>query len=837
MPDAPIQQPSSPVESSVEMQESEERYRALFLQEQNRARHLSLINEVQKCALATRDNNTFLQQVTRAVQSHFSDCDVTFFLCEKARDHTSYGSGAVFSPGGFQEGDGGDMTVVAAAGEHGLSPEIGTHWPSTAGLPGQAAQLRRTSYFDPGTPAGSESAWQSAQLRAGMCVPIITNGHLLGVICMQSAEESGIDARDAVALQTAAAIIASHLEAVRLFDEMRELSAFNQTLITTMLHSMMVVDGAGVIKVVNARLCQTLGLVQSQILNQPVERVFGESISYGGAPHGETLREAILEVTRSGTPHELPEIQLDSPEGAQIFDVRLFRVYFRGEAQVVLLLINLTRRWRMFRHLQLMNEIGRLFQSSLDINEVLHIVLTCITAGAGLGFNRAFLLLLHDEAGEASASAASDQGSRQELRSGTLRGAMALGPSSPAEASRVWSELGSKNLTLAEMLQGSDPLDLENLTLLQQQTLTLDIDLHNPCFPAIEHAMSERRTLCVEREEFFDTAHFEAADGSVNEDDTVSMAVCEECPPTGRYREQYDAALELLTGSQIAIAPLLAKDRVVGVVLADNLYSGAPIEPDDVQMLDVLAQQAGLTVANALAYQALQDAQKELVTAERLAVVGEMAARVSHEIRNPLATVGGFARSILKHPHDSEDVERKAQIIVGEVTRLEELLGDLLDMARPRGLNAQPESLNAVVEHAILLADADIQTMKVHVEKTFDDRLPSVALDRSRAVQAILNVVRNGAQAMPGGGVLTVSTRRSPNGRWAQVEVRDNGIGMSGNALKHVFDPFFSTKLKGSGLGLAVTRRIMQDHDGEVDVFSEPDKGTNFVLSFPLTNT
>jgi signal transduction histidine kinase/PAS domain-containing protein len=808
--------------SPAEMQQSEERYRALFLQEQTRARHLSLINEVQKCALATRDNNTFLHQVTRAIQSHFSDCDVTFFLCAKTSGSSSYGSGSMFSANISPEEDScADMRVVAAAGDHGLSPEVGVHWPGTAGLPGQAVQYRRTAHFDSGSKEHYDPLWHAASMQAGMCVPVITSGHLLGVICMQSAREASIDARDAVALQTAAAIIASHLESGRLYNEMRELSAFNQTLITTMLHSMMVINGDGIIKVVNARLCQTLGVTREQVVNQPVERVFGEvasgglgNLSIDGMPRAQTLREAIADVTHSGTPYELPEIQLDSPEGVQVFDVRLFRVYFRGEAQVVLLLINLTRRWRMFRQLRLMNEIGRLFQSSLDINEVLHTVLTCITAGAGLGFNRAFLLLRHDEAGAEE----SIEGSS------ALRGAMALGPSSSEEAARVWRELGSRNLSLAEMLEGSDPLDLQNLTPLQENVLKIEIDLKNPCFPALERAMQERRTLCVEHEEFFDSSWFEGV-----APDSKPKSPCEDCT----HRAQCDAAFELFTGSQIAIAPLLAKDRVVGVVLADNLYSGAPIEPDDVQMLDVLAQQGGLTVANALAYQALQNAQNELVNAERLAVVGEMAARVSHEIRNPLATVGGFARSILRDPHDADDVERKTQIIVGEVARLEELLGDLLDMARPRGLNAQPESLSAVIEHAVLLADADIQAMKVRLEKHYEE-LPPVLLDRSRAVQAILNIVRNGAQAMPDGGVLSVSTRRSPDGRWAQVEIRDTGVGMSSNAIKHVFDPFFSTKLKGSGLGLAVTRRIMQDHDGDIDVFSEPDKGTTFVLSFPL---
>lgn len=810
--------------SPSQVQDSEERYRSLFLQEQNRARHLSLINEVQKCALSTRDNNTFLHQVTRAVQSHFSTCDVTFFLCAEARSGNLHAS-AAFNNSAPEDDDCGDLTVVAAAGGHGLSPEVGSLWPRTAGLPGEAAQLRRTTHFNPNSPQDDSdsdlnskpenaSACFAPSLRAGMCIPVISNARLLGVMCLQSTHEDGIDGRDAVALQTAGAIIASHLEAGRLFDEMRELSAFSQTLITTMLHSLMVVDGMGEIKVVNARLCQTLGLTREQLIGAPVERVFGDNSARGnvgiieleGIENSFSLRAAIHDVTQSGTPHELPEVQLESPEGVQVFDVRMFRVYFRGEAQVVLLLINLTRRWRLFRQLELMNEIGRLFQSSLNINEVLHTVLTCITAGAGLGFNRAFLLLCNDDGESGSGAAAGN------TRANTLHGTMAQGPSSPEEAARVWSELGGQNLSLQQMLERSDPLDAKNLTPLQQSTLGLEIDLKNSCFPGVARAMEERRALCVGRDELVDALE-DASD---------------------QQRAQCEAALALFTASQIAIAPLLAKDRVVGVVIADNLYSGAMIEPDDIQMLDVLAQQAGLTVANALAYQALQNAQKDLVSAERLAAVGEMAARVSHEIRNPLATVGGFARNILKAPDDAGNVKRKTEIIVSEIARLEELLGDLLDMARPRPLCLQSQSLNAIVEHAILLADADIQAMKVRVEKNFDAALPPVLVDRARVLQAIINIVRNGAQAMPEGGVLRVSTCLDEAEKWAQIEIYDSGVGMSDNALKHVFDPFFSTKLKGSGLGLAITRRIVQDHDGDIDVHSEPGQGTNFILSFPL---
>lgn len=763
--------------SPAQAQDSEERYRALFLQEQNRARHLSLINEVQKCALMTRDPDSFLQQVARAIQSHFSDSDVVIHRCVPKVEF------------GVQSAENAcDLVAAARAGDHGFGGSAGERHHDSS-MAGRAVRSQRTQHLEP----GQDDAEQNRGVQSGMCVPVIASGHTLGVVCMESPRADAIGARDAVALQTAAAIIASHLESGRLFEEMRELSAFNQTLITTMLHALMAADRDGNITLVNARLCQTLGLMREDLLGQPIERVFGEGVACS-----EDLRTAIIDVAESGTPYELPEVQIQSPDGRQVFDVRLFRVYFRGEAQAIVLLINITRRWRNFRQLQLVNEIGRLFGASLDINEVLHTVLTCVTAGAGLGFNRAFLLLRDEDTSTLG---------------GTLSGAMALGPSSSDEAMAIWSELGSQDLSLEQILENSAQLDSENLTPLQEQTLDLEITIGNPCFPALTQAVEERRAMRVRRDDLI---------GLMSE---MLDAGC------GRQREK---ARLLLTAPEIAIAPLLAKDRVVGVILADNLYSGAPIEPDDVQLLDALAQQAGLTVANALAYQALQSAQRELVGAERLAAVGEMAARVSHEIRNPLATVGGFARSISKAPQDADGVARKTRIIVDEVARLEELLNDLVDMARPRALDLQPHPINSIVEHALLLADADITAHKVQVEKEFDEDLPPTICDRARVLQAVLNIIRNGAQAMAEGGELLVTTRRSSDLQYVQVEVKDSGVGISGQALKHVFDPFFSTKLKGSGLGLAITRRIVQDHGGEIDAYSEPGEGTTFVLNWPL---
>lgn len=735
----------------------EEQLRALYLQEQRRARHLSLINEVQKCALATRDIESFLPQVTRAIGSHFADCDITFYLSGAGR----FGAFAPVAPD--------EMLVVAAAGAHQLGPAPGT---------------RRAAWEL--VENGSQSPFHP-EARSFLSIPVVIQNDTIGLINVQSRAAEVLDASDVGALKTAAAIIAAHLQNSRLFRHMREVNDFNQSLLNSMLHSLLVVDRQGRIQFVNERLCQTFGWPREELLEKPLETVFGEAPTQH---HG--LRAVIDEVLESGQSREVPEVHVRAPDGPQVFDVRLFRVYFRGQAEAALLLINLTQRWRQTHRLQLMHEIGRLFQESLDIDRVLFSVLTCITAGSALGFNRAFVFLV-DEAGR------------------SLEGRMALGPSSAHEASRIWAEISQHEFTLPELLRQSE-LDRAPLSPLQERVLSLKIGLSNTGLPAIQRAISDKSALAVPHDEFLVVKQCAEADS-----------------------KEFAAASELFSAPEIAIAPLMAKDRLVGLVLADNLYSGAPIHDGDIQLLDTLAQQAGLTIDNALAYEALQRAQRELMSAERLVAVGEMAARVSHEIRNPLATIGGFARSVLKKAEDVAGVRSKVGIIVAEVERLEELLTDLLDMARPRPLDLQAQPINEVVEHAILLADADIRGADVRLEKDLNPDLPLIAVDRGRLLQAFLNTIRNGAQAMPDGGVMHIATRISSRAaEKLEIEIKDSGLGISQRALKSVFDPFFSTKVSGSGLGLAVTKRIIQDHGGQIEVFSEEGQGTTFVFSLPL---
>ncbi|HEX8463572.1 MAG TPA: ATP-binding protein [Abditibacterium sp.] len=753
----------------------EEQMRALYLQEQRRARHLSLINEVQKCALATRDVESFLPQVTRAIGSHFADCDVTLSLSSASRYSASDPSFFDRDAGARVDmrdtgapGDG-EMVVIARVGEHNLGAPLGARH---------------------GAASEAEAPALHPETKSSLSVPIVIEGENVGLILVQSREIEVLDPSDVGALRTATAIIASQLGNSRMLRNMREIHDFNQSLLNSMLHSLLVADEKGRIQFVNERLCQTFGSVPDDLLKQPLERVFGEAPAQHHA-----LREVIEEVLETGVGREVPEVHVRAPDGAKVFDVRVFRVYFRGQAEAALLLINLTLRWRQNYRLQLMHEIGRLFQGSLDIEHVLSSVLTCITAGSALGFNRAFVFLLNESSNQ-------------------LEGRMALGPSSADEASRIWAEISQRELTLPELLEQTERARGQ-LSPLQERLMKLKVTLNNPCFPAHQQAIESKSSVVATYEE---------------------LSNAREC--SSAHRAELDAAISLFCAGETAIAPLMAKDRLVGVVLADNLYSGTRIDESDVQLLDTLAQQAGMAIDNALAYEALQSAQRELVSAERLRAVGEMAARVSHEIRNPLATVGGFARSVLKKSGDEEQVKRKVGIIVSEVARLEELLTDLLDMARPRGLDLQPHSINEIVEHALLLADSDIRNYNVQVEKNFETDLPPMMVDRGRLLQALLNTIRNGAQAMPDGGHLRVATRLGQHpadgAPRLEIEIADSGVGISQRALQSVFDPFFSTKVSGSGLGLAVTKRILQDHGGYIEVSSEEGVGTTFIFCLPL---
>jgi signal transduction histidine kinase len=216
-----------------------------------------------------------------------------------------------------------------------------------------------------------------------------------------------------------------------------------------------------------------------------------------------------------------------------------------------------------------------------------------------------------------------------------------------------------------------------------------------------------------------------------------------------------------------------------------------------------------------------------------------MAAGLAHEIRNPLAGVKGAAQYL-----ESEELEAEAkemlQVIVDEVDRLDIVVSQFLDYARPFELTLRPDHVNAIVAHAVALVRAQGLPAGVEVDEDLAGDLPRVPIDAARLSQVVLNLVRNALQAMPNGGRLSVRTRLKP-GRGTlpaiEIAVQDSGEGIAPDDLDNVFIPFFTTKYEGTGLGLPLCQRIVEAHGGELEVSSKTGVGSTFFVRLHVPPT
>jgi two-component system sensor histidine kinase PilS (NtrC family) len=248
-----------------------------------------------------------------------------------------------------------------------------------------------------------------------------------------------------------------------------------------------------------------------------------------------------------------------------------------------------------------------------------------------------------------------------------------------------------------------------------------------------------------------------------------------------------------------------------------------------------LADHAGRVVGRVIHLQDLTELRRmqlEVERAERLASVGRFAAGIAHEIRNPLASISGSIEMLKTTPGADADSRQLMDIAVREVDRLNRLITDLLDYARPRSEERRPLDVGEQVAE-IARAFALERREKIRVAS---DLAPGVFVEAATGQlrQVIWNLIRNAAEAMPDGGVIAI--RLAGEGRHAALEVRDEGAGIPNDRMERIFEPFYSTKAGGTGLGLATVARIVADHSGTVTVDSEPDqrRGAAFIVRLPL---
>lgn len=284
--------------------------------------------------------------------------------------------------------------------------------------------------------------------------------------------------------------------------------------------------------------------------------------------------------------------------------------------------------------------------------------------------------------------------------------------------------------------------------------------------------------------------------------------------------------------------PVVKGGVVVAVIDVECCERDAFGESDRLA-LEAIANMVGLALHAAEVHEALErqlqqlrDAQCQLVMSERLADVGRLTARVAHEIRNPLATIGGFGRRILRVGGPDGKVAEYARVIVDETTRLERLLAGIMNFVRPGQPQKELMDLNAVLRRALHLCEEGRSGKHIRVVEQLDPDLPLILADAKQLEEVFMHLIRNAYDSIAGEGAVEVGTRRADG--MVLVSLSDTGSGIPPDQLARVFDPFFTTKPGGAGLGLTVASKIIDDHGGRIVLGSEPGKGTHVRVHLPI---
>lgn len=225
--------------------------------------------------------------------------------------------------------------------------------------------------------------------------------------------------------------------------------------------------------------------------------------------------------------------------------------------------------------------------------------------------------------------------------------------------------------------------------------------------------------------------------------------------------------------------------------------------------------------------------QQEVERTKRLASLGSLAAGVAHEIRNPLSSVKGFATYFRDKFKDNPQDRDTATTMIQEVERLDRVIGQLLEFARPSTLRIKPVRIADLVQHSLKLIDGDARTKGIEVKSEVPSNLPDIPIDADRMSQVLLNLYLNSMQAMDAQGILEVTVSRDETRKLTTIIVADNGGGIDPADQERIFDPYFTTKPDGTGLGLAIVHKIIDAHHGTVKVKSKPGLGTTITLILP----
>ncbi|MGE5664583.1 MAG: GAF domain-containing protein [Deltaproteobacteria bacterium] len=437
--------------------------------------------------------------------------------------------------------------------------------------------------------------------------------------------------------------------------------------------------------------------------------------------------------------------------------------------------------------------VARALMSTVKTERLLQVMLGALTSPGGLNFSRAILFLLDED----RKTLAARMGTGPAAGEGAGRG----GGTNDANAARAGEEDESRKEAWAGA--GRFSISVESDTCI------------------VARAVREKRAIRTE---------------------TGCGAAAAFPPSPGEPAERFCG----FHPQSFVTVPLVVAGEARGAIYADNKYSGREISDEDIQILTMFASEACLAMENASLYESLEDAldkvratQDRLVQSEKLAALGEMAAKIAHEIKNPLTVIGGFAARIARKEkvgeRDPQTFARYAEIIRKEVQRLERTIQQTLYFSREVVPAFRLVDVNDDIREVLGMFRDELDEARVTAVLELSPGLPVISVDPDQFRQVLWNLVANAIQAMEGGGTLTLASRPAAEGEGdgLVIQVGDTGGGIAHDAVHNIFNPFFTTKAKGTGLGLPIVHAIVQKHGGTIQLDNREGEGVTFSVFLP----
>ncbi|RJP25617.1 MAG: GAF domain-containing protein [Deltaproteobacteria bacterium] len=439
-------------------------------------------------------------------------------------------------------------------------------------------------------------------------------------------------------------------------------------------------------------------------------------------------------------------------------------------------------------------DVARALMSTVKTERLLQIMLYALISPGGLNFSRAILFMVSDDAD-------------------FLVGRMAMGPRDKREARRI--ERLPREL-LGEGAPGAAGEVIRKLLWPEIESLRIPL-ARATCL--IARAVLEKRPVKTE----------------------------EGCPAAaGSPHAAADGGFCGNHPGAFAVVPLVIKGEARGAVYVDNMYQERGLVDEDIQLLTMFASNAALAMENASLYESLEGAlrdvratQDRLVQSEKLMALGEMAAKIAHEIKNPLTVIGGFARRMTKPERrggEEDSAGRYALIILKEVQRLERIVHETLYFSREAVPALRSVDLNSEIREVLAMFREELEHARVTAVVDLSPEIPVISVDPDQIRQVLWNLVSNALQAMESTGTLTIATRPAlpEEGVGVVFQVADTGGGIPHDVVHNIFNPFFTTKTKGTGLGLPIVHAIVEKHGGTIDLDNREGKGVTFSIFLPI---